>query len=139
MEGRERAELLVTDCHKMAHAHAFVALWGGGGRLAELTIETMPVASPRLDRRLLQAARKVDRADDSMAETWRKVGRIAWKLGLPRPSYETIRIIVREHRRRRAEVHELLQPVLADLMQGRVSAWDVARAIEAANLMRAPP
>ena len=99
----------------------------------------MPVASPRLDRRLLQAAMKVDRAEDSMAETWRKVGRIAWKLGLPRPSYETIRIIVREHRRRRAEVHELLQPVLADLIQGRVSAWDVARAIEAANLMRAPP
>jgi hypothetical protein len=29
--------------------------------------------------------------------------------------------------------------VLADLIQGRVSAWDVARAIEAANLMRAPP
>ena len=123
----------------MEHAHAFVALWGGGGRSAELTIENMPVASPRLDRRLLQAARKVDRADQSMAETWRKVGRIAWKLDLPRPSYETIRIIVREHRRRRAEVHELLQPVLADLIQGRVSPWDVARAIEAANLMRAPP
>jgi hypothetical protein len=123
----------------MAHAHAFVALWGGGGRSAELTIETMPVASPRLDRRLLLAAKKVDRADESMAETWRKVGRIAWKLGLPRPSYETIRIVVREHRRRRAEVHELLQPVLADLIQGRVSAWDVARAIEATNLMRPPP
>ena len=123
----------------MAHAHAFVALWGGGGRSAELTIETMPVASPRLDRRLLLAAKKVDRVDESMAETWRNVGRIALKLGLPRPSYETIRIVVREHRRRRAEVHELLQPVLADLIQGRVSAWDVARAIEAANLMRAPP
>ena len=74
-----------------------------------------------------------------MAETWRKVGRIAWKLSLPRPSYETIRIIVREHRRRRTEVAELLQPVLADLIQGRVSAWDVARTIEAANPMRGPP
>jgi hypothetical protein len=74
-----------------------------------------------------------------MAETWRKVGRLAWKLGLPRPSYETIRLIVREHRQRRAEVNELLRPVVADLVQGRISAWDIARAIEAANLMRAPP
>jgi hypothetical protein len=99
----------------------------------------MTVASPLLDRRLRSAARKLDRRDDSMAETWRKVGRMAWKLGLPRPSYETIRLIVREHRRRRAEVDRLLQRILGDLVQGRVSAWDVARAIEAANLMRAPP
>jgi hypothetical protein len=72
---------------------------------------SMTVASPLLDRRLRAAARRLDRRDDSMAETWR----------------------------RRAEVDELLRPVLADLIQGRVSAWDVARAIEAANLMRAPP
>jgi hypothetical protein len=99
----------------------------------------MTVASPLLDRRLRNAARKLDRRDDSMAETWRKVGRMACKLGLPRPSYETIRLIVREHRRRRDEVDRLLRPVISDLVQGRVSAWDVARAIQAANLMRAPP
>lgn len=74
-----------------------------------------------------------------MAETWRKVGRLAWKLGLPRPSYDTIRLIVREHRLRRAEARELIELVLADVLQGRVSAWDVARSLEAANLLRAPP
>jgi hypothetical protein len=97
----------------------------------------MPVSSPRLDRRLRRAAIKLDRREESMAETWRRVGRLAWKLDLPRPSYETVRVIVREHRRNRADAHELLEPVLADLAQGRVSAWDVARALEAANLLRA--
>jgi hypothetical protein len=99
----------------------------------------MTVASPRLDRRLKKAAMKLDRRQEPMAETWRQVGRVACKLGLHRPSYETIRILVKEHRRRRAEVHELLEPVLADLLQGRVSAYDVVRTIEAANLLRAPP
>jgi hypothetical protein len=99
----------------------------------------MTAASPRLDRRLKKAAMKLDRRQEPMAETWRQVGRVACKLGLPRPSYDTIRIIVKEHRRRRAEVHELLEPVLADLLQGRVSAYDVVRTIEAANLLRAPP
>lgn len=72
-----------------------------------------------------------------MAETWRKVGGMAVELELTRPSYDTIRLIVREHRRRRAEVQELLEPVISDLVAGRVSAWDVERVIEAANLMRA--
>ena len=71
-----------------------------------------------------------------MAETWRKVGRMAVKLELPRPGYDTIRLIVREHRRRRVEVRELLEPVVSDLLQGRVSAWDVERLIEASHLIR---
>ena len=68
-----------------------------------------------------------------MAETWRKVGRLAVELELPRPGYDTIRLIVREHRRRRTDVQGLLEPVISDLVQGRVSAWDVERVIEAAN------
>jgi hypothetical protein len=71
-----------------------------------------------------------------MAETWRRVGGLACKLGLPRPSYETIRLLVREDRRHRRDVEEILLPVLADMIRGRVSAWDVARAIEAAGLTR---
>ena len=71
-----------------------------------------------------------------MAETWRRVGRLAVELGLPRPGYDTIRLIVREHRRRRAHVEILLEPVISDLVQGRVSPWDVERVIEAANRMR---
>ena len=71
-----------------------------------------------------------------MAETWRKVGRLAVQLELPRPGYDTIRLIVREHRRRREDAQKLLEPVISDLVQGRVSAWDVERVIEAANLIR---
>jgi hypothetical protein len=70
------------------------------------------------------------------AETWRKVGLAAEELGLPRPGYDTIRLLVRDHRRRRAEARRLLEPVVGDLLQGRVSAWDLQRAIEASTLMR---
>ena len=70
------------------------------------------------------------------AETWRKVGLLAETLGLPRPGYDTIRIIVREDRRRRMELRQQLDPVLTDLLQGRFSAWDVERLIETAALAR---
>jgi len=89
-----------------------------------------------LDRRLRKAATKLDDRNTPMAETWRKVGAKAVRLGVPRPSYQTIRLIVREHRRRQLEVRDLLQPVLSDLMQGRVSAYDVQRVIEAAQVAK---
>jgi hypothetical protein len=69
-----------------------------------------------------------------MAETWRKVGALAVELDLPRPGYDTIRLLVRAHRRRRAEIRALLEPVVGDFLQGRVSTWDVERLIEAAAL-----
>jgi hypothetical protein len=95
------------------------------------------IASPRLDPRLRRAAPRLDDPRESIAETWRKVGRKADELALPRPGYDTVRLIVRDHRRRRAAVRELLEPVLADVLQGRISAWDVARVIEAVQLERA--
>jgi hypothetical protein len=97
------------------------------------------VTSPRLDPRLREAVPRLDDTTDPMAETWRKVGALADDLGCPRPGYDTIRLIVRDHRRRHAEVHELLEPVVADLLQGRVGAWDVERMIDAARLLRADP
>jgi hypothetical protein len=92
--------------------------------------------SPRLDRRLREAAVRLDNADRPIAETWRRVGRYAEELGLTRPSYDSIRVIVGERRRAQQEIREKLEPVLADLLQGRVSAWDVERVIEAARLHR---
>ncbi len=71
-----------------------------------------------------------------MAETWRRVSSLAEDLGCTRPGYDTIRIIAGEHRRRRTEILELLEPVISDFAQGRVSAWDVQRVIEAATLQR---
>jgi hypothetical protein len=103
----------------------------GGSTIGEVT-----ATSPRLDRRLRRAAVRLDDAEQPIAETWRRIGALAEELGCPRPGYDTIRLIVREHRRRRAEVHELLQPVISDLLQGRVSAWDVERIIEAGYLDR---
>ena len=72
----------------------------------------------------------------SMAETWRRIGFLAARLDLPCPSYDTIRLLVRAHRERHEDIRELLEPVLGDLLQGRVSAWDVARVIEAASVHR---
>lgn len=96
----------------------------------------MTATSPRLDPRLRRSATRIDDPREPIAATWRKVGLVADELGVPRPGYDTIRLIVRDYRRRRMEIHELLEPVIADLAQGRVSAWDVARAIEAAELAR---
>lgn len=74
-----------------------------------------------------------------MAETCRRVGRFAEELGLPRPGYDSIRLIVAEHRRNRAEILELLEPVLADFLEGRVGAWDVERLIDAATIHARQP
>jgi len=97
----------------------------------------MTVTSPRLDPRLRSAAVNLDDASSPIAETWRKVGLRAEELDLPRPGYDTVRLIVRDHRRRHAEVRRLLEPVVGDLLQGRLSAWDLQRVIEAAQLARA--
>jgi hypothetical protein len=93
-------------------------------------------ASPRLDPRLRRGATRLDDPRLPVAETWRKVGLLADDLGLTRPGYDTIRLIVRRHRRRRSEVRELLEPVIGDLLQGRVSVWGVERVMEAAALIR---
>lgn len=96
----------------------------------------MVSTSPRLDPRLRRAAGRLDDTRAPMAETWRRVGLVAEELGLPRPGYDTIRRIVRDHRRRHAEIKELLDPVVADLLQGRLSAWDLERLREAATVAR---
>jgi hypothetical protein len=84
-----------------------------------------------LDPRLRAAAGALDDADRPVAETRRKVGELVVGLGLPRPGYDTIRLVVRSERRRRAERLEALEPVVADLFQGRLSPWDVDRLVQA--------
>ena len=97
------------------------------------TIPEVTATSPRLDGRLRDAVSQLDDPGCPVAETWRRIGALAEDLGVPRPGYDTVRLLVHEHRRRRAEVRELLEPVLADLLQGRVSAWAVQQLIEAAQ------
>ena len=77
---------------------------------------------------------RLDDPQQPIAATWRQVGLLAEELDLPRPGYDTIRLIVRSHRRQRSEIQQLLEPVVSDFLQGRVSAWDVEQVVEAVGL-----
>jgi hypothetical protein len=98
----------------------------------------MPCSSPRLDPRLVAAAIALDDPGESMAETWRRVGGVAESLDLTRPGYDSIREIVRAHRRRRTEMRRSLAPVVSDVLQGRVSPYDVQKLVEALTLAGRP-
>lgn len=63
----------------------------------------MPASAPRLSPRLVDAIERLDDRRVPIAEVARRVGREADRLGLPRPSYERIRLLVHEFRRIRAE------------------------------------
>jgi hypothetical protein len=57
-------------------------------------------SAPRTDVRLVAAIERLDDETVRIAETNRRVGLVAEALGLPRPSYEQVRRIVHEARRR---------------------------------------
>jgi hypothetical protein len=59
----------------------------------------MPAAAPRLSSRLLDAIVRLDDRSVSIAEVCRRVGDEADRLGLTRPSYQRIRVLVHELRR----------------------------------------
>jgi hypothetical protein len=61
----------------------------------------MDFATRRSDPRLHALVVGLDRDDVPAAETWRLVGEAACELGLPRPSYHTVRQLVRVERLRR--------------------------------------
>jgi hypothetical protein len=54
----------------------------------------MVVAAARIDSRLIAAIKRIDSRKHPIAETNRRVGAIADRLGLPRPSYEQTRVHV---------------------------------------------
>jgi hypothetical protein len=96
----------------------------------------MVQSSPRLDPRLIAAAFDLDDPSRSFADTWRAVSAVAADLGLVRPSYESVRVLVTAHRSRRAEVNRLLEPVLAHLVHGHPTSFDVDRVWRAAEIAR---
>jgi hypothetical protein len=59
----------------------------------------MPTIAPRISPRLLDAIARFDDKAHPIAETSRRVGREAERLGLPRPSYERVRELVHLTRR----------------------------------------
>jgi hypothetical protein len=60
-------------------------------------------AAPRIDSRLVAAVAWLDDQREPMAETNRRIGFLARDLGLTKPSYQQIRLLVKEHRRGRRE------------------------------------
>lgn len=57
--------------------------------------------APRLSPKLLEAIVRYDDRKVPIAETYRRVGREAERLGLPRPSYQRVRVLVHAVRRAR--------------------------------------
>ncbi len=60
----------------------------------------MTPAAPRIDSRLVACLERLDQTSVPIAETHRRVGAVARELGLVRPSYEQVRTLVHEARRR---------------------------------------
>lgn len=59
----------------------------------------MPTIAPRISPKLIEAIVRFDDRTRPIAETSRRVGREAERLGLPRPSYERVRELVHTMRR----------------------------------------
>lgn len=73
----------------------------------------MTPAAPRIDPRLVAAAERLDETTTPIAETHRRVARVARALRLVQPSYEQIRKIVHDARRsgRRPTMGDILLDV----------------------------
>ena len=80
----------------------------------------MPASAPRYDPRILAAARELDDPEQPIAETCRRVGARAERLGLPRPSYVHLRRYIVEERARRGAVREIIAEAYLDAMRSRV-------------------
>jgi hypothetical protein len=61
----------------------------------------MTTIAPRIRKELLEAVVRHDKRTHPIAETCRRVGRDAERLGLTRPSYQRIRELVHQSRRLR--------------------------------------
>jgi hypothetical protein len=59
----------------------------------------MPRAAPRIDPRLVAALARLDRREKPVADTHRALGLVADWLEVPRPGYQQVRVLVRQHRR----------------------------------------
>jgi hypothetical protein len=79
----------------------------------------MVTMAPRISHRLIEAIVRLDDRSRPIAETHRRVGAEADRLGLTRPSYQRIRELVHESRRIRRHdlstgelIWELIRPPL---------------------------
>ena len=63
----------------------------------------MYAAAPRVERRFLKRVAKLDDRSLPMAETHRRARDLAQQMGIPRPSYERVRLHLHAARRRDEE------------------------------------
>jgi len=76
---------------------------------------------------VLELVHMLDDRSEPIAETCRRVGRGAERLGLTRPSYVHLRRIIHAERRRHDELREIVGDVVGDLVRGvRVDTYEVA-------------
>jgi hypothetical protein len=61
----------------------------------------VPRQAPRLDLKLVAALEHLDDPKLPIAETNRRLGELAVSMGLPRPSYQQVRVLVQRNRERR--------------------------------------
>jgi len=118
----------------LSHKRSFVTklrhLWGRRHCRLDRVLEF----APRYDSRIVEAIAALDDSRRPIAETCRRVGVVAARLGLPKPSYVHVRrFVVLERARREAErlrreaLRELAEEVATDVLVGRfVHAYDVA-------------
>ena len=74
--------------------------------------------APRIDRRLVAALRRLDDPSLPIAETVRRAGVMADELGLTRPSYEQIRVLVHAERRQ-AQTRRARRELARDVYVGK--------------------
>ena len=90
------------------------------------------------DPRLHALVVALDHDESPVAETWRQVGEAAWELGLPRPSYHTVRELVRVDRlRRRARTATRASALDVLLAAGSSRVVDLPIALDALERARA--
>lgn len=76
----------------------------------------MYAAAPRLDPRLLAAIARLDDSSLPIAETYRRCRGAAADLGIPRPSYERVRLHLQEVRREGERARVARETILAVLL-----------------------
>src|SRR5712691_7963119 len=63
----------------------------------------VPPAAPRIDSRLVAALVRIDDPRRPIAETNRRLGSVAGELGLTKPSYEQVRVVLHALRKGKRE------------------------------------
>jgi hypothetical protein len=88
----------------------------------------MDFALPRASRtRLEDLVVTLDREEEPVAATWRRVSEAAVALGLPRPSYHHVRrlvLVARRRRELRRELNNVLVEAAGSFAAGRVPGFD---------------